>query len=216
MFFEELQIEVLKLLVHDWPRVIAFDVESKVPSPSSFLTNERILSISFARRDSGGFGSAQGIETKTLFLNEETDESETNLLKSFDSILVSIRPLCVIGYGLRQYDIPLLCVKKQRHSLLLWKLIDMCESAVHIDLYHLLKYKHYKKFDDALNSPEFSHLPLKKTKGLVPTDRNEKSKEIYRLWKEDRERLRRYAEGEVHDMLLIAEEILKKGLQTQN
>jgi DNA polymerase elongation subunit (family B) len=212
MLYEELQIKVLKLLSSNWSRVISFDVETHVLDPSRFLKNERILSISFARRASGKFMDEHGIEITTLFLDSDDDDSEVKLLQNLDNKLSMIRPLCVIGYGLRQYDIPLLCVKKQHYNLLLWKLIDMCESAAHIDLYHILKYKRYKKLDDALASPEFSHLPLKKTKGLVTMDREEKGKEIYRLWEEDREKLRKYAEGEVHDMLLITEKMLSEEL----
>lgn len=212
MWYEELQVKVLKLFGSNWSRVITFDVETHVLDPSSFLKNERILSMSFSRRVEGKLMGEHGIETKTLFLDVDDDESEMKLIKNLDNELSIIKPLCVIGYGLRQYDIPLLCVKKQHYKLLLWKLIDMCESAVHIDLYHILKYKRYKKLDDALASSEFSHLPLKKSKGLVTRDREKKGKEIYRLWKEDRERLKKYAEGEVHDMLLISEKIVSEGL----
>lgn len=214
MLYEELQIEVLRLLSSSWSRVISFDVETHVLDLSGFLKNERVLSISFARRVSGRFMDEHGIEVKTLFLDEDSDNSEVKLITNLDNVLSMIKPLCVIGYGLRQYDIPLLCIKKQHYNLRLWKLIDMCESAAHIDLYHLLKYKRYKKLDDALASQEFSHLPLKKTKGLVPTDREAKGKEIYRLWKEDREKLREYAEGEVHDMLLIAEKISSENFKS--
>jgi len=209
MKYEEMQISFLKSIKPYWARVISLDFETHVPELTKFLTNERILSISFSRRISGEMMQAKGVETKTFFLESEDDESEINLLKKLDYELGSIRPLCVLGYGHRQYDIPLLCIKKQCYNLLLWKLIDLCESAFHIDLYHILKYKRYKKFEDALSSPEFSNLPFKNTKGLVPKDRMEKGKEIYRLWKDDREKLRKYAEGDVHDVLLIAEKIVE-------
>jgi len=156
---------------------------------------------------------ANGVETKTFFLEADDDESEINLLKRLDYELGSIRPLCVLGYGVRQYDVPLLCIKKQHYNLLLWKIIDLCESAFHIDLYHILKYKKYKKFEDVLSSPEFANLPFKNTKGLVPKDREEKGKEIFRLWKEDKEKLRTYAEGDVYDTLLIAEKIVEENVQ---
>lgn len=131
-----------------------------------------------------------GIELKTIFLGNEDDESEKALLKNLDLELSAIKPLGVIGYGLRQYDIPLLVMKKQHYNLLLWKLIDMTESAIHVDLYHLLKYKRYKKLDQALSSPEFAHLPLKRTHNILPTDRTEKGREVYRLWRENREELK--------------------------
>lgn len=83
---------------------------------------------------------------KQFFLEKEDDDSEMALLESLNEELSAIKPLGVIGYGLRQYDIPLLVMKKQHYNLLLWKLVDMTESAVHIDLYHLLKYKGYKNW----------------------------------------------------------------------
>jgi len=210
MFYEELQIKLLKLLQSDWNRVISFDMETHVLDPTQFLKNERILSISFARRVSDRFTEGKGIEIKNLFLEKEDDESEKKLLKQLDDELSIIKPLGVIGYGLRQYDIPLLIIKKQHYNLLLWKLIDMTESAIHIDLYHLLKYKRYKKLDQVISSSEFDHLPLKRTKNIVPSDRSEKGKEIYRLWKEKRDDLKKYAEGDAHDLLLIAENIAFK------
>ncbi|MEM0049561.1 MAG: hypothetical protein QXW39_03385 [Candidatus Bathyarchaeia archaeon] len=207
MLYEELQIKLLKLLQDNWNRVISLDMETHVLDPSHFLKDERILSVSLARRISGNFVEGKGIELKTIFLDKEDDDSEKMLLKSLDLELSKIKPLGVIGYGLRQYDIPLLVMKKQHYNLLLWKLIDMTESAVHVDLYHLLKYKRYKKLDQALSSPEFAYLPLKRTHNILPTDRAEKGKEVYRLWKENKERLKEYAEGEVHDILLIAERL---------
>jgi len=210
MFYEDLQIKLLKLLQDNWNRVISFDLETCVLDPSHFLRDERVLSISLARRVSGEFTEGKEIMTKTLFLEKEDDESEKDLLEQLDEELSKIKPLGVIGYGLRQYDLPLLIMKKQRYKLLLWKLIDMTESAIHVDLYHVLKYKRYKKLDQVLSSPEFAHLPLSRTKGTVTSDRSEKGKEIYRLWKQDRAGLKRYAEGDAHDLLLIAESIAFK------
>ena len=207
MLYEELQIKLLKLLRGSWDRVISLDMETHVLDPSHFLKGERILSISLARRTSRNFMEEDGIEIITLFLDEENDDSEKELLRSLDRELSAIEPLGVIGYGLRQYDIPLLIMKKQHYKLLLWNLIDMTESAVHIDLYHLLKYKGYKKLDQALSSQEFACLPLKRTRDILPTDRTKKGEEVYRLWKENREELKKYAEGEVHDILLIAEKL---------
>lgn len=207
MLYEELQIKLLKLLRNSWERVITLDMETHVIDPSHFLKDERILSVSLARRISGNFMEGNEIELKTIFLDKEDDDSEKILLESLDLELSKIKPLGVIGYGLRQYDIPLLVMKKQHYNLLLWKLIDMTESAVHVDLYHLLKYKRYKKLDQALSSSEFATLPLKRTHNILPANRTEKGKEVYRLWKENRGELKRYAEGEVHDILLIAERL---------
>ena len=207
MRYEEFQLRLMLMLKPFWSRVISLDMETHV-SNEQFLTNERILSISFARRISGNLMDTKGIEVKTIFLNGENDESEKRLLEFFNNELGKIKPLGVLGYGLRQYDIPLLIIKKQHYALLLWKLIDMTESAAHIDLYHLLKYQRYRKLDEAIDSPEFMGLPLKRTKHLVPKGGKEKGKEIYRLWMEDKDKLRLYCEGDVHDVLLIAEKLM--------
>jgi len=210
----EFQVGLLKeLLQRDRNRVIAFDMETS--ARGRFLSDERVLSVSFARRSSGEPKKSEGIELKTLFLEEETDEAEVELLKCLDEALKGIRPLCLIGYGIRQYDVPLLVIKKQRYGerykerygQLPWALIDALESAVHLDLYHILKYKGYRKLEEVLSSQGFSHLPLKRTREGLPPNRVERGELIYRLWKEDRGKLKEYAEGEVHDMLLIAEEL---------
>ncbi len=146
MFYEELQLKLLKLLRNNGHKVISLDLETKLMDPNEFLTNEPILSISFARRRSGKPMTGDAIEVKTLFLESEEDGSEKKLLEEFDRELETIKPLGVVGYGIRNYDITLLSIKKTRYKLQQppWKLIDMLESAVHIDIYHVLKYKRYK------------------------------------------------------------------------
>ena len=84
----------------------------------------------------------------------------------------------------------------------------MLESACHVDLYQILKYNGYRKLDEAIYSNEFKELPLLRTKNIVPRSGEEKAKEIYRLWKEDRNNLKKYNKGDVHDTLLIAENFL--------
>jgi len=220
MLYEELQVELLKLLQRRgaWDRVVAFDIETSTRD-RRFFSGERVLSVTLARRSSGKLKNDEGIELKTLFLEEETDEAEIKLLKCLNEALEEIKPLCLIGYGIRQYDIPLLVIKKQQYGerykqlygQLPWKLIDALESALHIDLYHILKYKGYKKFDQVFSSEEFRHLPLRRTKKGLPSDKVEKGERIYRLWKENKEKLKEYTEGEVHDILLIAEELVLRG-----
>jgi hypothetical protein len=98
-------------------------------------------------------------------------------------------PLAVVGYNIRQYDIPLLVFKKEkyqkRYNLSLrdiGKIVDVTELAAIIDLYHILKYilkyMRYKNLEEALSAQEFKHLQLRRTRQLVPTNREEKGKEI--------------------------------------
>ena len=58
------------------------------------------------------------------------------------------------------------------------------EQAAHIDLHHPLKHKPYeaKTLEAALNHSEFSHLPFRRQKHLVPSGGEEKAKAIHRLW----------------------------------
>lgn len=212
MLYEELQLKVLRMLRPVWNRVVSFDLETNVRN-LNFLTNERILAVGLAWRRDGRFLDSEGIEVKTLLLKEDTDVSEMELLRALGGELARIKPLCVLGYGIRQYDIPLIAIKKQHYGEHMkahsefWKLVDFAESAAHIDLYHILKYKGYRKFQEALGSDEFSSLPLKRRKEIVTGDRREKAREIYRMWREDKDRLKEYVEGDVHDALLLAEKI---------
>jgi DNA polymerase elongation subunit (family B) len=205
-------LKILRLLKNEWKdgKVIALDLETSAMDPNNFLTDELILAVSFAWRSSGEPMEEKGISVKTIFLDDENEESEKELLTKLNEELSDIKPLGLVGYGIRQYDIPLLVIKKERYykryNLSLWGIVDATESAAVIDLYHILKYRGYKKLEEALSSQEFAHLPFKRTKHLVSTDREKKHGED-RLWKEDRETLREYSEGEVHDLLLLAEHL---------
>ncbi|RLG15983.1 hypothetical protein DRN63_04735 [Nanoarchaeota archaeon] len=213
MSYLDLQVSLLELVEPQWERVIAFDMETDTRH-GGYLTGERILVISFARRVSGEFLESDGIEIKTLFLEEDSDDSEMDLLLRLGREIGEIEPICILGYGIRQYDIPLLAIKKQRYGELIknrrefWKLVDFTESTIHIDLYHILKYKRYKRFDQVVESEEFATLPLKRSKNIVASRGIKKAQEIYKLWKKRESKLKEYVEGDVHDSLLIAEKIL--------
>jgi len=207
MRYSELQLELLKMMKPYWDKVISLDLETHVIN-NQFLSNERILSISFARRMSGAFLDKEGIEVKTILLEDDDDESEEYLLIKLNDEIEKIEPLCVTGYGVRYYDIPLLQLKKRKYNLKIWKVVDLLEATVQIDLYQFFKYKKFKKLADVLKSSEYAHLPFRKTKSLITDNRSEKSEVIYQLWKEDKQRLQDYNEGDVHDTLLLAEKLL--------
>ena len=190
--------------------MISLDLETKVLDSSQMLTNERILSVSIARRISGEPTSA-GIEVETILLSRDDEESEKKLLEDLNEKLGEIKPLGVVGYAMRSYDIPLLSIKKQRHYQKyrspLWKLIDTIESAAHVDLYFPLKRMGYRNLEEAIGSPRFENLPLRKTKSLFPSG-EDKAKALYEAWKTGKEKFKKYAEGDTHDLLLIAEKLL--------
>jgi DNA polymerase elongation subunit (family B) len=233
---EEWNLKILRLLKNEWKdgKVIALDLETSVMDPNNFLTDELILAVSFAWRSLGEPLEEKGISVKTIILDAENEESEKELLIKLNEELEELSrsrskphgvvgyPLAVVGYNIRQYDIPLLVFKKEkyqkRYNLSLWeigKIVDVTELAAIIDLYHILKYilkyMRYKNLEEALSAQEFKHLQLRRTRHLVPTNREEKGKEIYRLWKESKETLKEYLEGEVYDFLLIAEYLVFGG-----
>ena len=76
-----------------------------------------------------------------------------------------------------------------------WRLVDFIESAIHIDLYHILKYLGIRKFNDIFDNDLFASLPLHRSKDIISVDRIMKGKEIYFLWKENREMLEEYIVG---------------------
>ena len=226
MKLEEWNLNILRLLKNEWNdgKVIALDLETSAMDPNNFLTDELILAVSFAWRASGEPMEEKGISVKTKILDNESEESEKELLIELNEELKKFTvvgyPLAVVGYNIRQYDIPLLVFKKEkyqkRYNLSLreiGKIVDVTELAAIIDLYHILKYMRYKNLEEALSAQEFKHLQLGRTRHLVPTNREEKGKEIYRLWKENKETLKEYLEGEVHDFLLIAEYLVFGGGQ---
>jgi len=107
MYYEELQLEQLKFLKPFWGRMISLDLETKVLDRHEMLTNETILSVNIARRTSGELTHA-GTEVETIILSREDDESDKQLLEQLNDKLAGIRPLGVVGYALKGYDIPLL------------------------------------------------------------------------------------------------------------
>ena len=184
MKYEDLTLDVMRLLRPMWSRVIAFDLETDTRE-RKFLINERILAISMAYREHVDILSDEGICVKTLFLEEETDDSEVKLLTEFGRQLDKVRPLGVLGYMTRSYDLPLMAIKKERYKGDIgipfperWKIIDFIEQTVQLDLYFVLKTKGYRSLEEVLAANEFAQLPLKRAKGLVESKGDEKAEEI--------------------------------------
>jgi len=200
------------------PRVISLDIESAPFKDTDFLTNERILAIAIARRTSGRLASSEGVEVKSWLLKEDSDEGEYSLLEEFNEGLRP-EPLAVVGYGIRDYDLPLLSLKMKRYDASveevrlripgvkkLWHIINTLERAVHLDLMIRLRHKLGKmKFDELLDHQIFSHLPLRRMKHPIPPEGISRGEHFYTIWKEKPEMLKALAEAHAHDVLLIAE-----------
>jgi len=205
-------LQTLGLLREHWiGKVISIDIETHVEK--NFMDNEYILGVSFARRTSGELTSHSGIESITFVSDEESDGVEIKLLQETNDWLSKVKPLGVIGYRSRGYDIPWLQLKNTKHQRStnnpLWSLIDMLQDTVHVDLYFLLRsmYK-ARNLRSVLEVPELQYLPLQKTKGLVSEDFDQKGKDIIRMWQEDRESFKKYVQADAVNPLLIAEHLL--------
>jgi DNA polymerase elongation subunit (family B) len=205
-------LEILRLLSKYWKkRVIALDIETHITK--DFLEDEFILGISCAVRNSGKITSSSGIDTITFSLEEESEEAESKLMYEVNSWLNVSKPLGVIGYQSRAYDIPLLIRKNQKYQRRrekpLWALIDTLQEAAHVDLYFLLRtlYK-VKNMREVLEVPEFRKLPLRKEKDLVSKDWVQKGEDILNLWQNQPALFKRYIEGDAINPLLIAEHLI--------
>ncbi len=211
-----------------WPRVVSIDLETKITRKEDFLSGERILAVGVARRlDSG-------VETRIFKLKEETDEAEIELLYETARFLQAVRPLVLIGYNISGYDFPLLCLKLKWHDDLLrrkasetsaggkpifpreyWALKDALTRTYILDLMHPLRFaiaEHdkatpkYKSLEDVVNHSCYSALPLMRRKQLAFAGSSEgKGARIYEMWKSGNPDFERYLEGDVHDVLALAE-----------
>lgn len=216
MWTEELQLKNMKIVADKglWYRAVAFDFETKVLKLDEFLTGEIILGVSLARRVSSG-----EIEKEIIILDDESDEGELELLRKLDKILLQWKPLLIIGYFCRDYDLPLLSCKKQKYKLLghkLWGITNIINGALHIELADLSRYTLDKKYQESrgyrsmeivMDHEHFSELPFINTKKLIRTSRETKGLDIYNSWKNKDPKYQKYLEAEAHDQLLIAEKI---------
>jgi DNA polymerase elongation subunit (family B) len=210
--------EALAKAVVDWivsqgynERILCLDLETKVLSRKEFLTNERILAISLARRID------TKVETEVLVLQEETDEAEESLIARFDEIVRQIRPLILLGYNVSSYDIPLLTMKLRMLPKPYWGIKDLLERSFILDTKYPVSFELANRdktnpkivgLDKVVNHPRFSHLPLMRSKNMLTLNGEiDKGVVIYELWKHQREDFVRYAKGDVHDVLIIFEEL---------
>jgi len=210
-----------------WHRAVSLDLETKIEKKSDFLTGERLLAFGFARRIGG---QAQVI---TFRLKEDTDEAEMALMNEAAQWLYMADPLVLLGYNISGYDFPLLALKlkwyegkmkqgckegeKPVFPRAYWALKDAITRTFIVDMMHLLRFaiaRHdnttpkYRSLAYSVAHPKFASLPLMRRKGLAEAETSEdKGKKIFEMWKTSNPDFERYLEGDVHDVLLLAEEI---------
>ncbi|MCX6769757.1 MAG: hypothetical protein NT051_03700 [Candidatus Micrarchaeota archaeon] len=210
-----------------WHRAVSIDLETKIEKKTDFLTGERLLGIGMARR------VGNSVETRMLRLKDESEDAEIELLYEAAHYLAPVRPLLLLGYNIAGYDYPLLSMKLKWHDDLLrsrapvgekphfpreyWGLKDALTRAFVLDMMHPLRFalaEHdnttpkYKSLSDVVMHARFSKAALMRRKQLAAGDSTEnKGKVIYDMWKNRDPNFERYLEGDVHDVLLLAEEL---------
>ncbi|MCX6770481.1 MAG: hypothetical protein NTX79_00330 [Candidatus Micrarchaeota archaeon] len=211
----------------EWHRAVSIDLETKIEKKTDFLTGERLLAIGVARR------AGSEAEVRTFRLKDESDDAEIELLYEAARHLAPIRPLLLLGYNIAGYDYPLLSMKLKWHDDLLrarmpegekphfpreyWALKDALTRAFVLDMMHPLRFaiaQHdnatpkYKSLADVVSHARFANLALMRRKQLAAGNSTEnKGQVIYDMWRAHDPNFERYLEGDVHDVLLLAEEM---------
>lgn len=234
MNYDDLQITVVEYLQRNqaWSRAITLDIEADLEilkDPSRI-----ILSLSAANRN------VNEIEINNFILDGETEEQEIDIFYKFADYCQEKRPLLVIGYGITDFDLPILLLKMRqfdnkfkkegRYVPSYWAFRDTLRRGYFLDLVDPVRFEigrvdnsspKFVSLEKALSHSRFQHLPFKNTKGIVSdlengTGRN-KWEVIHHLWKNQRSEFIKYIEGDVHDAHLLAEEIfgIKHATHTQ-
>jgi DNA polymerase elongation subunit (family B) len=212
-----------------WGRVASIDLETKILSPTDFLSNERVLAAGVSWR------TGDKVTTKTILLAQDTDEAESALLEQLGTVLASINPLVLAGYNISGYDFPLLCLKLKQYEGFLraklapgekpvypkgyWALKDALTRSFILDVMHAARFEiaardnttaKYLKLSAVLEHAMFSDLPLMKKKHLAEGtagDSASKGDKIWRMWLDKDPKLLEYLEADTHDTLLVTERL---------
>lgn len=222
-----------------WHRAVSIDLETKIEKRSDFLSGERLLGIGFARRV-GKEVETRTIRLKDDTDEAEVGllEEAARYLHPIRPLL--LLGYNITGYD---YPLLALKVKwyderaraavpegtKPVFPREYWTLKDALTRAFVVDMMHSLRYdlaRHdgntpkYRSLSYSVQHPKFASVPLMRRKGLADADAQadkgnqmSKGKKIYEMWKSHDPGFERYLEGDVHDVLLLAEEIygVKKG-----
>ncbi|MGB9023819.1 MAG: hypothetical protein WCC94_10350 [Candidatus Bathyarchaeia archaeon] len=210
------------LKIGQWGRAVSVDIEADL---ATLDKPTRIpLSVAVARRTN------KQIEVKKFILNEETTADEVRTVSELGTELQRIRPLAMIGWNIRQFDQMILGLKlrqldnlfkqkKEKPEPWYWALRDAFVGSYVLDVMDPCKFEiGAAKLEDAIAHPRFQHLKFKNTKHIVSSrmkanQSRTKWDVIHDLWKNDRKLFEQYIEGDVHDTLLIAEDLFCLGMK---
>jgi len=204
-----------------WDRAVSLDIEADLRTLDD--PSKIILSIATARRN----GNA--IDIQKFVLNEETVEGEGRIFSEFGTFCERHRPLIFIGYNIMRFDLPILLVKMRKldetfkregkYLPSYWAFRESLGRSYFLDMMDPVRFE-IADFDNAtpkiislenaIAHKRFEHLPFKNTKGIVSnmiSSGMDKWTAVYNLWKNNRSSFEPYIEGDVHDTLLLAEEL---------
>jgi hypothetical protein len=217
-----------------WHRAVSIDLETKIEKKSDFLTGERLLGIGFARRIGKEVETkmlklkdeSDGAEVELL------DEAARWLYGVRPLLLLGYN---ITGYDypllalkVKWYDDLERANCREGEKPVFpreyWALKDALTRAFVLDMMHSLRYamaKHdgntakYRSLAYSVAHPMFAHVQLMRRKELADADAQvqgsdkqmDKGKKLYELWKSRDPDFEKYLEGDVHDVLLLAEEI---------
>lgn len=218
--YEILQKHIVDFLKSNniWDKAISLDIEADL----GILDNpqKNILSISVARRID------KKIEIKNFISEDESIEGEIKIFNELGDFCEKVRPIILIGYGINRFDrialgVKMRCLddlfrKEGRYESCYWALRSALTRSYILDAIDPVRFEIGRhdnappkiiSLESALAHPRFKGLPFKNTKNIVSSVKGNKWETIRNLWKNDRKKFKKYIEGDVHDTLLLVEDI---------
>lgn len=224
MNYDDLQKTVIGSLkdTKTLDRVVSVDIEASL---STFENpQQQVLSISTARRIDGK------VDIKKFILESETSDDEARIFNEFGTFCQEVKPLVMLGYGSSRFDLPILMLKIRtldnqfrkdgRYQPGYWAFREAIGRGYFLDMIDPVRFEIARvdksspsmiSLEKTIAHKRFGHLPFMRTKNvvsdLITGSGMNKWDAIHGLWKDDRKSFNQYIEGDVHDTLLLAEDL---------
>lgn len=215
-----------------WHRAVSVDLETKIEKKGDFLTGERLLGIGFARRAGENVETKMfrlkddTDEAEIELLNEAARWLATVRpllllgynISGYDYPLLSLKLKWYDDFGRAK------CKEGEKPVFAreYWALKDALTRAFVLDMMHSLRFvvaqsdgttAKYRSLAYCVGHRMFADVPLMRRKELADAGaqtgnaQTDKGKRIYEMWKNHDPSFENYLEGDVHDVLLLAEQI---------
>lgn len=174
------------------------------------LTNERLLAVGVSRLIDNK------PNTKFFIAEKTNDNEEKRVLKMFSSYVEKVKPIALVGYGIRGYDIPLLVMKNSYYfrrkearsesggggpkKVDTRALRDTLNCTLLIDLG---PYFRYKRFKELLNELKGDVGWIKVPKYYGEVEGKDKAANIFQMWRRDRDEFKKYLRLDVENSLYL-------------